>query len=244
MTLTLTNLRSRVDAAIGGVPPVIDTDADTSRDRIVNEAGRFFYAMHSWSFAGRPPVSLTLTQDQAYVPLPDDFQSLHSLRDVNNYASEITMTTSSAISQLRNDAVTAADWVRAGTIVYPAPAAVGGAPLPPRIEIYPTPSATRADALELWYRAGWVDLTDPSHIANVPGWIEPLLVQVAWAFSQGYANDQLDNRVSSLMDSMMFREMKQNDGMVQPSPGPRLHSHTSGLRHTSHYLTSPVQAPS
>lgn len=59
MALTLLELKAVAKHELGGDPEAIYTDADTVKQQIVNEAGRFMVNMHPWSWRLRSAYPLT-----------------------------------------------------------------------------------------------------------------------------------------------------------------------------------------
>ena len=70
--LSLADLRLELTHALDGGIPASQLD----QDKIINEAGRYLFSMHSWVFTQRPPVSLAFTSGDSSIDLPDDFGEL------------------------------------------------------------------------------------------------------------------------------------------------------------------------
>lgn len=219
MALTLASLKNHVKHALGGEPAVIVSSADATKQQFVNEAGRFLCAMHDWKFLERAPTALSLTASQQYVALPTGFGQLIAAAAINSVGCPFEMTTFDAIANMRANVVTVTGKLWAA-IVHPAQANQTSAPPVPRLELYPTPSDSITDAITIFYRAGWTELTDDTHLANIPLYTEALLVQLVRAFARGYEEDQLDDLVDRVVGGQIAQRAIEYDGAVQPDYGP------------------------
>jgi hypothetical protein len=222
MALTLAGLRTVITHALGGGDPaVIVTDVTTTKDQIVNEAGRFLCTMHQWKFLERPPTSLDFTAATAYVPLPSDFMELIAYSYSSALTSAFQLTTFQSLAMLRAANLNATA-VYYGCIVQPTQVNTTTAPPIARLELYPTPASTITAALNVWYRAGWTEFAGggaTTVIANIPTWAETLLITLIRAFARGYEEDRLEELVSEVAGGPVFQMAKDRDGLIQPDYG-------------------------
>lgn len=222
MALTLAGLRTVLTHALGGGDPaVIVTDATTTKDQIINEAGRFLCTMHQWKFLERPPATLDFTASTAYVPLPADFMELIAYTYASALTSAFQLTTFQSLASLRAANLNATA-VYYGCIVQPTQAATTSAPPIARLELYPTPAASVTGALSVWYRAGWTEFAGGAAttvIANIPTWAETLLVTLVRNFARGYEEDRLEELLAEVVNGPFFQMAKDRDGLIQPDYG-------------------------
>jgi hypothetical protein len=218
MALTITKLRNRIKLALGGtVASTID------QDDIVNEAGRLLHVMHLWKFTERPPVSLNFTQDQAYVDLPSDFGQAVEIRYNADALNLFRLATFAEIAELRSALITPPSTYH-GAIVQPGQTSATAAMGSPRLELAPTPSAAVSDALKLWYRAKWTEITysTGNEVANVPAHVETLLSELVAAVAQGYNErdaGSMSARLAEIEAGPLFQNAVTYDGMIQPDYG-------------------------
>ena len=215
MAITFLQLRDEVERVVGDAH-----DPRLSPVRIVNDAGRYLFAMHGWRWRDRPPVTLDFVADQAYLTLPGDFGfgEIVSLAADNAVNYSVQVTTLSEVERYRAAGM---DW-HMGFLValaYPGQTDASSAPATARLEIEPTPQNNRSDALRLVYRAGWVELSGNTDVANVPPAMESLLVELVRAFAvrdRTFSREPLDQ----LESSSFVQRLKAADGRAQANRGP------------------------
>lgn len=205
-------------AAGGSTPPTIDPT------EIVNEAGRYLVAMHSWSFLNRPVADLNFVANQAYVSLPTDFGRLVHVDAASTLDNHVTVTTLDVVQYLRASPVDDPFNYHVA-LEYATQSSATAAQAVPRLAIYPTPGSNATAALKLVYQAGWTELSANTSVANIPIEFDPLLVQLVRAIAMGYLNESdgersVVARIDAIEGSEMVRRLKSNDGMKQPSLGP------------------------
>jgi hypothetical protein len=218
--LNLTRLRAYAAHARhdGSVPSTLD------QDEIVNAAGRLFFSLHPWNFRYRPPVDLDLTEDQAYIELPFDFGEIVAYQTDNNYG--LTLTTAQELANHRTASVTVAQNYYWGTIVHPAQESRDVPPPPPRLEIWPEPSSTNEDAVQLWYRAAWGELYSTDDVANVPRYAHLALIQTVRGVAAGMTENLLEpaggieGYLNNVLGGKVWEAAVTTDGLQQPDYGP------------------------
>jgi len=209
--LTLRKLVDFCELSLGGSPdPRIDPV------EIVNEAGRHLYGLHSWRWRLRPPVDLDFVANQPYVALPGDFGfgELESL--VMRDGSGITLTTLEMIEHLRS---TSAGCGYHAAVAYPTQASPSQTPTSARLEIAPIPTANLAAAMRAVYRSGWVPLSLPGDVANVPTSFDNLLRRLVAAFAIATSTGDY-SKVEEASQSTQVRDLKRMDGAAQANLGP------------------------
>lgn len=194
-------------------------DPRLNKNRCINEAGRYLFGMHSWHWRSRPPADLAFVADQAYVAMPSDFGfgEIVSLTMTDSVTYGIELTTPQVVEEMRADNVLSPTMYWAA-LVYPTQASTSAAPGSARLEVYPTPSSSDADAIQLVYRSGWVELSSSSAVANVPSAFDFLLVDLVRAFAQYYLTRDR-SAIEAIEDSAMLRRLKRMDGAAQTDLG-------------------------
>jgi hypothetical protein len=212
MVLTLSTCAALVRHALRGrdLPP------DLSPVTLVNLAGRWFVTAHPWTWLERPATGLDFVAGQTYCDLPTDFGELRSV-EVDNLVSRFNMTSSAVLNEMRTANVDASGLVFWGSLVYGAGSATSAPTV--RLDIYPTPNANETDALSLYYRAGWSELTNDSSAAQVPAFCEPAFVETIRAFARGYEYNTLPDEMAALRMGAI-REAVDQDMRQQSDFGP------------------------
>lgn len=160
-----------------------------------------------------------------YVNLPADFGLLIDIESTNNHTRQVTLTSLGHLETLRGDIVEATlDYFVA--LEFPTQTSASAAPPQARLSIYPPPASDAAGALSLVYRAGWVELSNPSQVANIPPQFDALLVELVRAFAQargGISDKTLVDLLEPIERSALMDRLKRHDGAVQPRIGPLRH---------------------
>ena len=220
MALTLTDLKDAATYVVGE-----EHDPRFDLTRIINSAGHFLFGMHSWRWRERPVATLSFTKDQAYVSLPSDFGwgelTKLTMSDQSSYI-DPQPTTLGEIEWMRQQWEMHTPYYYWYALAYPTQTSTSAAPAVPRLEVYPTPDANDADAMKLNYRAGWVELSSNSNVANVPAFMENYLLRLVRAYASQAAgvdppdkNDQLE----VVLDSEELWTLKRMDGAAQANLG-------------------------
>lgn len=198
----------------GGDPNTVLATADATKGQIVNDAGRYLFAMHEWSFRSRPEsLDLDFVSGQEYIELPPDFDSVVSIEASDSLESVVHQTSLSGISRLRESVVDDVSRYFV-SLAYPTQESMlTGAPAA-RLEIWPTPTTSQQSAMRLVYKAGWTELFDDNAVPNIPVKFEALLRKCCEAFAKDQDNDDME-AIELLERSTYLRRMKQSDGMDQ-----------------------------
>jgi hypothetical protein len=186
---------------------------------MVNHAGRHLVSMHEWSWMQRPPAHLDLVADQAWVALPSDFAQLISVDAPNQLESSAVIVTLDVLQSQRTlFDPTLNVWV---AIEYPPAASNTAVNPPPRLAIWPTPTANVTGGIIVTYRAGWRDLVTMSDRPAIPSDMEPLFVQVVRSVVLGQLDkdDTTVKRLDAIGESSMLEAAKRRHGMSVPTLG-------------------------
>lgn len=214
MTMIAEHALGHIRHALGGDPAAPLTGLG-----ILNEAGEFLVSMHRWGWLERPPATLDLVSGQAYVSLPSDFSELVAYDATNSLVNSLSMTTHQHLLELRTNQIQSTSWNFWASIVY----AVGTNGVPaPRLEFWPTPSASDTGALTIIYRAGWTALSDDSDTIAMPSWMHSLYLACVRAFAKGYEESDaapLEQWLALIEQGPQFRAAKLQDSATQTDFG-------------------------
>jgi hypothetical protein len=215
MAVTYDELLNHVGLMIGESP-----DGRIKPYRIINDAGQYLMAMHTWHWRHRPPVGLSFVQDQQHVDLPVDFGfgDIISLSTTDNVTYGVTLSTIGDVEFKRSTTILSPSFYFVA-ISYPTQSDTTSGGQMARLEVYPTPTADDTDALKMNYRAGWT-LMGPKNdaAANIPPLFDHLLVQLVRAFAYYYeTNDR--SMIESIEDSIQLQRLKGSDNNTQGNLG-------------------------
>ncbi len=224
--LTFTQLSSHMQLALEGAT---ELPQSITLLQVANFAGRWFM-MHPWNFRERPAIRLTPIKDVEYIILPLDFgeQTTYQMSDGLNFG--VTFTTPQQISHLRATTVSVSQNYYWCAIVQPSQPNVNQPMPPPRLEIWPTPSATVQADLVIGYRAKWSELTSSSNVetpdvCNVPDYAEMCLIEACRAFVIGWGErlsqpqGGVHGLLAALVQSIMWSDLVSTDDRIQTDYG-------------------------
>lgn len=225
----LSNLRNIVTATLAGAPStdfppfpaqLTTTTADSVRDNWINSAGNHLISMHQWLFTERESITRDYVAGQNYVTLPDDFSTIVSVASTDGSNDSVSLVKYSTIVEWRN-----APYEITGTghryaaIVWPSMPDPAGEKPNPRLELWPSITASSSGAMTIAYRSGWTELSNATDVAAVEWYAENLLEILVAAFARGWGeedNGDLDDRLGKIENGVIFRNAKGQDGMTQP----------------------------
>lgn len=219
MPVSIPTLYREIQHAVGGRPSIASGETVAARSvRIINEAGRMLFGIHSWRF--RETVALLdSVADQAYIVLPSDCFAL-------NYAwwgyvpiRLVTPGTLEATRSLSGTATFAYMGCVRLTVTVDAP---GGEN---RLELYPTPSDTTSDAVRILYNRQWADIdeddiVDAAAYAAVPAYAEQVLIEFVRAVGVAYEDGGLQARIAEVVAGPSYISAKEQDSLLQQDFGP------------------------
>lgn len=169
---------------------------------------------------GQTDIDFSLRQPS--VALPSDFAELVSLRLTDSLYQTVCLTTIDNLNGIRMlGGLSSVDEFWAA-ISYPGQSSTTTVPAP-QLEIYPPPTASETGALTIYYRRGWTELSSDTAVANIPLYMESLLVQVLRAFAQGYEEDDvaaISTRLELIRRGPVFEAALRQDQMIQHHYGP------------------------
>lgn len=212
MALTFANLKSYVKHFHSGDPNSVVTDADTTKGFVVNQAGRYLFSMHRWSWATGAESSLTITGSQTYIDLPSDFHQLQGLTYVNaGLGGNMARTTMSRLSFLRNSTTSGSFARRFFAISQPSQTATTSYMPTRRLELSWTPGATEANAIKITYEKKWLELSDDAAVPNIPEEFEHLLLMLINAHQFELDGTQFLAALDRINGSSYIHNMKMAD---------------------------------
>lgn len=219
MAITIAEANRHIRHAIGGG----ELSPELSHLDVLNEAGEFLFGLHPWKFLERGAATLAFVADQTYVDLPSDFREVIGYNTTEGVTGNIEMTTHQALVEMRTVGLSYS-WTTYVAVTHYVDAA--GVPQP-KFEVYPTPTAADANALTIFYRAGWVRLTDDSDVIPIPDYMRSLYLAIVRAFAQGYEHDNeatVDMRLAPIVGNgrvkpPLLKAAIERDAHVQPDYG-------------------------
>lgn len=239
--LTYGNLKSHIVLALGGQPSIVSgMTRDQRIAEIVNQAGNYLFTK-PWRYRERTSRALNTVAQQSWVDLPSDVEDIIALISRAGLGWRVELTTPEHIEIIRNMAEPALmDGVFYAALSRPWAQINGTTPLVDgsglaaiRLELYPTPQATSADALTVRYRAGWQTVSDTTletFIIPVPAYAESLLIAYARSFAMAYEDEGLTARLMEIDNGPIFSAAAIKDGLQQRDYGRLLPNRVSPFR--------------
>jgi len=224
MAQTLQNLRDHITHALGGAPStqLPGSTADDVRDSMVNAAGRHLYSMHDWQFKEGPAVAVDFKADQAFVDLPNDFGDLAGYQMTDGLNNGISLTEPHHLERLRSSTITVTQHYYWAALSHPGQASREEGQGNPRLEFWPTPSADDAGAVTVVFKRKWMDLEQAAEAANIPWFVENLLMELVRAYSMGWEDEAMGSvskRLEEVERGVVCKAAKEQDGIQQPDFG-------------------------
>ena len=211
-----------------------DYDPRLSALKVIADAGKYLFGMHSWNWRSRPEASLNLVNNQPYVELPSDFGLNGEL--ISLVMSDLTLgvelTTADQISYWHQVDFPATNFYYAAP-EYPPQSSTATGPSQPRMFWYPTPASSDAGAVKAIYLSGWVDLTTDASLANIPETFDFLLRRLVRAFAIQEMGDD-DSQIELIEKSQFLDRLKRSDAQNQWNVGSVIGGHLMGSGQASH----------
>lgn len=216
MALTLKYLANLVEYVAKGT-----TDSRIEPKDLVNQAGEYLMSMSQWSFTERPEALLNFISGQQFVLLPPDLTEIVALEVYTAVQTTVSLVRMSDLIHLRASIVNNPLRYYAA-LEFPDQENTQTEPPPPRLTFWPTPTGDVENALRMAYRSGWRTLTKMDQVANVPGWVAPLLIEMVRAYSRGSIKPEgsVSGQMEAILKSELFYKVRVRDGMIQPQLGP------------------------
>lgn len=223
MALTLAECKSLIEHALHGRAPSNQLDAA----RLTNRTGTWFCGAHRWGWLERPATGLNFVAGQTFCSLPSDFSEVISV-EVAGIVGCFTMTSTGELNTLRSASVDASGLSYWGAVRYTA-GSVSGPPTPV-LDLYPTPAANSTSALNLYYRAGWVNISADTDRVIIPPWCEMAFIDALQATTLGLEVPGEGSMASRLHDVRMgsLREAIDLDMRAQTDYGPIINGAAAG----------------
>jgi len=183
----------------------------------LNMAGRALFAF-DWSWKATGPTQLDATASQSYITLPTDFEQVISIErnDGQQYRVQVLTMTDLQMLRDRTDNYGGRDFWCA--FVYQPQASTSTLPLP-RMELFPTPSASTSGVFNLWYQRTWKELSigSPSDLPNIPNFAEQALVHGACALA--YEIENKSSNIDRQLYDRAIQELLVRDTRTLPNAG-------------------------
>lgn len=234
MALTFGGLKQHILLALGGQPSVVSGVTQNQRiAEIVNQAGNYLFSKQ-WRFRERTARPLGLTANQNWAALPGDAEDIISIVAKAGLGWRVELTTPEQIDLLRNSADPSLhESIYYAALSRPWAESNGTTPLTPgtsfpsaRLDIYPTPQTTQADALIIRYRSGWTAVsgetnavTPDTYVIPIPPYIEALIISYCRAFAMAYEDEGLAARLIEIDNGPIYNAAAIKDGIQQRDYG-------------------------
>jgi len=212
---TFAEYKSEVLHALGNPD---SADLDITVENIVNDALEHIAAMHEWNWLSVGQTELGVTADQNYVTLPADFGTMVAIEHNQGWASHFTPVSWAELLWLRQHPIT--EWtggyfytINTGNSATPASGLDA-----PTLELFPTPSATDAQAVQLVYRRFLRRMTTDTDVPQWPPYMDRPLSLLARSFASVDYDDDPQSAYT-VQFSAMIQDCMSKDGLSKPSFG-------------------------
>ena len=217
--LAASDYLARMQQAIGNADP---STGFTLLD-ILNESMQHLFTANAWSWRQRDPILMDLVANQSFVLLPPDFGTGGQLDSIEGLWSPLNFVFLTGLNEIaRYRGLPLQNFLTYYMALgFPTQANQGVAPAQPVLEIWPTPTSSVTGAFRVVYRSGYVILTDPSQVPNIPPEFSTALTLVARAKTLQYETGS-DNPTAIAewqAASAEIERMKEMDGMSQSDAG-------------------------
>ena len=250
MTLTLGQLRSHVQLAVGGDPSTAPGMTVPERTaQLINNAGEHLMS-RSWRWRERTSTVVASTASQDYLSLPSDCGEILTIEPKNSWSASLQFVDPATFEKISTEGIEP-ELSYVVTLVFHDSSGVAT----PRLDIYPTPSSTDATAFNIRYRAQWVALNNASNVngtddavllgtshALIPQYMESLLFEYIRAFSEGGEDGTTQQRLALVDGGILLDQALRKDGTFQPDYGSLPAAGFRGLGQS--YAAGTVSAPS
>jgi hypothetical protein len=185
-------------------------------------------AIHiGWPYATTGTItnfSATVKADS--IVLPIDFGNIINIQPTEGLVNSFNLTDVGFINQLRTNEVAVGNFRYWGAVTrghnydHVGTESLGQGAW--RLEIYPTPTVVKYNALTMYYRAGWREITEDLAFIPIPDYCETLFRQLMRSFARGYEEDDVGSlhlRLMEIEKSPIFIHAKQRDGNIQNTLG-------------------------
>ena len=248
MTLNYKQLREHVQISVGGDPSTVGGGTTTVNDRIaqiVNYAGEHLFS-RGWRFRERTSAGLTIETAEntgSYVDLPADCGEIISAEPSNSWSSSLSFVDPATFQRISTAGIEP-ELSYIVTLVF----AVDSGVLKPRLDIYPAAPVSTTATFNVRYRANWTSLTaaeldgtDTTNLANLPSYVEALLMEYIRAFAEGGEDGTTHQRLAMVDTGILLDRALRKDGTFAPDYGQLPAAGNRGTGQT--YAAGTVSAP-
>lgn len=215
--ITFADLNRHVFSALHSDPE------DVSVREIINTAGRALVNAHSWEWLDGAEATLTMGASVSRVALPADFRSDAEVSLTSTVFQHIRRVTPRELQRIRQESVVQ---YMTHTLLWSLSTQPDDKGVPrPYLEYWPESTTAIPDAIHIVYARDWGELTDDNQVVQVPGFIEPVLIQAVRAVASGWEDDEegdVDQRLSIVFASRLFRDAVNRDSegqlVIDPPP--------------------------
>ncbi len=248
MTLTIGQLRSHVQLAVGGDPSTAPGMTVAERTaQLINLAGEHLFSRH-WRWRERTSTAVATVADQSYLSLPSDCGEIVTIEPKNSWSASIQFVDPSTFERISTEGIEP-ELSYVVTLVFHN----SGDIATPRLDIYPTPASADSTAFYIRYRAAWVALSSSlmttasdaiqlgtSH-AVIPQYVEGLLLEYIRAFAEGGEDGTTQERLAQIDMGILVDQALRKDGTFQPDYGSLPAAGYAGVGQS--YAAGTVSAP-
>ena len=248
MALKYTQLREHVQLSVGGDPSTVGGGTTTVNERIaqiVNYAGEHLFS-RGWRFRERTSAGLTIETAEntgSYVDLPADCGEIISAEPSNSWSSSLSFVDPATFQRISTAGIEP-ELSYIVTLVF----AVSSGVLKPRLDIYPAAPVSTTATFNVRYRANWTTLTaaeldgtDTTNLANLPSYVEALLMEYIRAFAEGGEDGTTHQRLAMVDTGILLDRALRKDGTFAPDYGQLPAAGNRGTGQT--YAAGTVSAP-
>lgn len=197
-------------------------------------------------------ADIEATLDLLSLALPEDFGAIMALDATDSLTLDVHQTTLEELLALKTNEVQVTSSFYYAAIVYAnSSQAAGETGLVPLLEIWPAPPDNDPDAFSMFYRAGWVDLTDDNVWVPLPaqGWMDTCFRQLVRAFARGFEHEQSGPGLAAELaewEQARYTQMAmERDGSQQQRYGPLAGGAVGTRTHGAAFtITTPIAGPS
>lgn len=145
---------------------------------LLNFAGRHMVAAHPWKWL-TSVADLGTTASQNTLDLPSDFGSLLYVQYKSELVEQVEVTSIPTLLNYERgpgtfDFYVAIVWATESNIKVP------------KLRVFPVPTTTDADRMQIYYRADWTEITADSGYITIPEFMHPLFREVVSACALGW----------------------------------------------------------
>lgn len=184
---------------------------------LLNEALTDLFNFHDWSWRKRPDTTLSFVADQSYVALPADFGEgeLFSVHSNSSATLGVVKVSLAELAAMRS----VGTWASSNyyvALAYPIQASASVAPGAARLEIWPTPTDSTADAIRVTYKAGPIELGKNSDVPNIPRSFQAALSSLARGKVREYERGDFSETNAGIA---RLQKLVENDGLREADVG-------------------------